>query len=49
MLYIQNTLIFSGTKTWNQIPKEIKKLNYPKFKKELKKLYLLHYANTNQS
>jgi len=37
----QKSLIYSGTKIWNQIPKDIKELNLPKFKKELKRLYLL--------
>jgi len=43
----KNLFLYSGTKIWNQIglPKEIKELNLPKFKKELKRLYLFQYAN----
>ena len=34
----QKLLIYSGTKIWNLIPKEIKKMKFLRFKKELKNL-----------
>ena len=40
----QNSIYYKGLKIWNEIPKVIKKMNFLKFKKEIKQLYLLQYA-----
>jgi len=41
----QRSLSVVGIKIWNDIPKEMKKLNYYKFKKVLKAKYIMSYKN----
>ena len=42
----QHSIKFTGTKIWNSIPQDIKKLSFPKFKLCFKEL-LLHKFNLN--